>query len=86
METKTAINETAKAKALWDLWEAINQSFSSLRDEVDDLLWKTENEADFYDKEYLDKLREEVNQLQKSVYRLEFNIEDLGNAMDLTVQ
>ena len=66
-----------KVKALWNLWEAINESFSSLREEVNKLLWETENEAD--------KLREEVNKLQQSVYQIEFNIEDLGNAMNLTV-
>ena len=86
METKKEIMSETKAKALWELLKAIEENFSSLREEVNQLLTETENEADFYDNEYLDQLRDEVNQLEESVYRVGWNIENLENTLeDLTV-
>lgn len=75
-----------KIKRLLDLWETINNSYGELQEQIDKLELETENKTDFNDKEYWVNLQKSVQELKDSVNEVEFKIEDLGNALNLSYE
>lgn len=73
-----------KIKRLLRSWEIINDSCEELKDQIYLLGLETENEEEFNDKEYLENLQKSIDGLAVSVEEVEFSIEDLGNALNLS--